>query len=89
MPTTTPPPDASGPASLWHDLAPLLDPAVNALPARDRNALLLRYFQAKPIRDVAAALTSPKTPPSNAAPAPSTASAATSPPAASPPPPPP
>jgi RNA polymerase sigma factor (sigma-70 family) len=55
MPTTTLPADAHG-TSLWHDLLPFLDPAVNALPTRDRDALLLRYFQAKPIRDVAAAL---------------------------------
>jgi hypothetical protein len=55
MPTTTLPADAHG-TSLWHDLLPFLDPAVNALPARDRDAILLRYFQAKPIRDVAAAL---------------------------------
>jgi len=41
---------------IWEQAAPILDDAVNALPARDRDALLLRYFQGGSVRDVAVAL---------------------------------
>jgi RNA polymerase sigma factor (sigma-70 family) len=42
--------------SVWEKLAPLLDEALEALDPRDRSALLLRYFDNKPLRDVGAAL---------------------------------
>lgn len=41
---------------LWQELAAQLDDAVLKLPARDRQAILLRYFEERPIREVAAAL---------------------------------
>ena len=39
--------------SAWTQVAPLLDEAMAALPEFDRNALLLRFFQAKPMDAVA------------------------------------
>jgi RNA polymerase sigma factor (sigma-70 family) len=50
--TSSPPGDASRESSLWQQAAPILDDALNALAARDRDALLLRYFQNKSTRDV-------------------------------------
>src|ERR1019366_8152999 len=38
--------------STWTRIAPLLDEAIAALPSTDRNAVLLRFFQAKPMSDV-------------------------------------
>lgn len=40
----------------WEAIAPLLDEAVESLPAPDRAAILLRYFENKKLRDVGAAL---------------------------------
>ncbi|MFT3788398.1 MAG: sigma-70 family RNA polymerase sigma factor [Tepidisphaeraceae bacterium] len=42
--------------SEWDDLAPLLDAGVRSLKAEDRDAVLLRFFEKKSHREVAAAL---------------------------------
>ncbi len=42
-------------AATWNQLAPLLDEAVSRLGKKDRDALILRFFKDKSIRDVAAA----------------------------------
>jgi RNA polymerase sigma factor (sigma-70 family) len=41
---------------VWREVAAHIDDAMLKLPARDRQAVLLRYFEDKPIRDVAAAM---------------------------------
>jgi RNA polymerase sigma factor (sigma-70 family) len=43
-------------ASVWMQLAPLLDDALSRLGQKDRNAVMLRYFKDKSVREVAAAL---------------------------------
>lgn len=48
-------PDPSD-ALLWQELAAQLDDAVLKLPAQDRRAVLLRYFEERPIREVAQAM---------------------------------
>src|SRR5882762_5962884 len=45
---TAPEPDESN----WREIAPQLDEAIAALPEADRNAVLLRFFQAQPMRAV-------------------------------------
>lgn len=40
----------------WNHLGPLLDDALEHLPARDRNALLLRYFEGKNLAETGQAL---------------------------------
>jgi RNA polymerase sigma factor (sigma-70 family) len=40
----------------WTQIAPLLDDAISKLNERDRNAILLRYFENKSAREMAAAL---------------------------------
>lgn len=40
----------------WQQLAPVLDDAMNALRTADRDAVLLRYFENKPLAEVGAAL---------------------------------
>ena len=40
----------------WTQIAPLLDDAIAKLSERDRNAILLRYFENKSAREMAAAL---------------------------------
>ncbi len=40
----------------WKQIAPVLDDAMNALRAADRAAVLLRYFENKPLAEVGAAL---------------------------------
>jgi len=40
----------------WEQLAPLLDEAMAQLPDKDRDALVLRYFQNKSLREVGASL---------------------------------
>ena len=42
--------------AVWEQLAPLLDDAMAQLRDQDRDALVLRYFQNKSLRDVGAAL---------------------------------
>jgi RNA polymerase sigma factor (sigma-70 family) len=42
--------------AVWEQLAPLLDEAMAQLRDQDRDALVLRYFQNKSLRDVGAAL---------------------------------
>src|SRR5687768_10633939 len=37
----------TGPDSTWDEVAPLLDQAMGGLGEKDRNAILLRYFQNK------------------------------------------
>ena len=46
----------STPDALWAELSPLLDEAMARLGARDRDALVLRYFQNKSLAEVGAAL---------------------------------
>jgi RNA polymerase sigma factor (sigma-70 family) len=41
---------------VWHELLPMLDEAMNRLGQTDRNALLLRYFENRSLREVGAAL---------------------------------
>jgi RNA polymerase sigma factor (sigma-70 family) len=48
--------ETSADVSVEHPLAPVLDEAMGELAAEDRNALLLRFFQDKPVKDVAVAL---------------------------------
>lgn len=48
-PVNTPEPD-------WTAIAPLLDEAVEALRPMDRTAILLRYFENKPLHEIALAL---------------------------------
>jgi RNA polymerase sigma factor (sigma-70 family) len=43
-------------ASAWNQLAPLLDEAVSRLGEKDRDAVMLRFFKEKSLREVAAAL---------------------------------
>jgi RNA polymerase sigma factor (sigma-70 family) len=40
----------------WKQIAPVLDDAMGALGETDRNAVLLRYFESKPLAEVGAAL---------------------------------
>ena len=40
----------------WHQLSPLLDEAMSKLREADRDALVLRYFQNKSLREIGAAL---------------------------------
>lgn len=40
----------------WSELEPLLDAAMARLPARDRDAILLRFFEGRSVRDVGDAL---------------------------------
>jgi RNA polymerase sigma factor (sigma-70 family) len=40
----------------WEQIAPVLDEAIAKLPARNRDALTLRYFQNKSVREVAQSL---------------------------------
>jgi RNA polymerase sigma factor (sigma-70 family) len=47
--------DAAG-DPVWNQLAPWLDEAISRLGQRDRQAVVLRYFKGKNLRDVAAAL---------------------------------
>jgi len=46
-------PDAAG---AWEQVSPALDEAIGNLSAKNRDALLLRYFEHKTVREVAAAL---------------------------------
>ena len=51
--------DAPSPSSseeVWQQLAPLLDDAMHQLGEKDRTALVLRYFENKTAREIAAAL---------------------------------
>lgn len=43
-------------ADLWNQLAPLLDEAVSRLGQRDRDAVMLRFFKGRNLREVAAVL---------------------------------
>jgi len=43
-------------ADVWPQIAPLLDSAIGRLNEQDRNAILLRYFEDKSMKDVGAAL---------------------------------
>lgn len=49
---------SSNPADvlIWHELAGRLDDAVLKLPAADRDAVLLRFFEDRPVREIALAL---------------------------------
>ncbi len=47
----------NGPAeAVWQELSPMVDEAMNRLGKTDRDALLLRYFENKSLREVGAAL---------------------------------
>jgi len=43
-------------AALWEQISPLLDEAMGRLCEKDRNAIVLRFFENKPPQEVAAAL---------------------------------
>ncbi len=53
MQSTLPP---ANDAALWNQLAPMLDEAVSRLGKKDRDAVMLRFFKDKNLREVAAAL---------------------------------
>jgi len=53
MESTLNPPDSG---ETWKQLAPVLDEAMNTLRTADRDAVLLRYFENKPLAEVGAAL---------------------------------
>lgn len=42
--------------SVWAEVEPLLDEAVESLPAADRTAILLRYFESKTLREIGESL---------------------------------
>ncbi len=42
--------------SAWHELSPLLDEAITRLGRADRDALVLRYFENKSLREIGSAL---------------------------------
>jgi len=46
----------SSPDAAWHQTAPLLDAAMDSLPAEDRDALVLRFFERRDFRAVGQAL---------------------------------
>ena len=46
----------SAEASAWNQLSPLLDEAMSRLGKKDRDAVMLRFFKEKSLREVAAAL---------------------------------
>jgi RNA polymerase sigma factor (sigma-70 family) len=46
----------SADAATWNQLAPLLDDALSRLGQKDRDAVILRFFKDKSVREVAAAL---------------------------------
>ncbi len=46
----------SADVSVWNQLAPLLDEAVSRLGKKDRDAVMLRFFKGKSLREVATAL---------------------------------
>jgi len=42
--------------AFWRQIAPVLDEAMNGLNEDDRNAIVLRFFEQQPLREVGAAL---------------------------------
>ncbi len=48
--------EPAGPDPLWEKLSPLLDEALTSLAEKDRQALLLRFFESKSLADVGARL---------------------------------
>jgi RNA polymerase sigma factor (sigma-70 family) len=46
----------SDPERTWREMAPILDDSISRLRSRDRDALLLRFYQQKEMAEVAAAL---------------------------------
>jgi RNA polymerase sigma factor (sigma-70 family) len=46
----------NSPETAWEDIAPILDDAMSTLPAQDRQALVLRFFENQNLREVGAAL---------------------------------
>jgi RNA polymerase sigma factor (sigma-70 family) len=44
------------PDQMWREIAPLLDNSMSSLRSRDRDALLMRFYQQKDLAEVAAAL---------------------------------
>jgi RNA polymerase sigma factor (sigma-70 family) len=46
----------SDPERMWQEIAPILDDSISRLRSRDRDALLLRFYQQKNLAEVAAAL---------------------------------
>jgi RNA polymerase sigma factor (sigma-70 family) len=49
-------PDPDDADAVWQELAPALDDAINALGEQDRVAILRRFFEQKPLREVGEAL---------------------------------
>jgi RNA polymerase sigma factor (sigma-70 family) len=48
--------DTSTPAEMWRTIEPLLDDAMASLPETDRDAVVMRYFEDRSLREVGAAL---------------------------------
>ena len=46
----------SGEAFVWAQIAPVLDAAMERLGERERNAVILHFFEAKSLKEVASAL---------------------------------
>jgi RNA polymerase sigma factor (sigma-70 family) len=44
------------PDQMWQDIAPILDDSINSLRSKDRDALLMRFYQQKNLAEVGAAL---------------------------------
>ncbi len=55
---------------IWGQIAPLLDAAMSQLGEKDHDAVVLRFFDGKDLKDVGAALGEARKPPRNASPAP-------------------
>src|ERR1041385_6607673 len=49
-------PEEETPREIWNHIAPLLDDAMAQLGKTDHDAIVLRYFEEKPLKDVGAAL---------------------------------
>src|SRR5262245_39004349 len=53
---STSPMNTSDEESLWNQIAPLLDQAIESLNQTERQAVLLRFFERRPAREIGAAL---------------------------------
>ena len=49
-------PEESSPEEIWKEVSPHLDEAMERISESDRNAIILRYFENRPFRDLAAVL---------------------------------
>lgn len=56
MEAIAPPPSSESDETLWTEMAPVLDDAIASLGGGDRDALLLRFFENRSLKDVADSL---------------------------------